>query len=90
MSDVDKYGALVVIDDLSRRFNGVDIQFRRSGTDWPWPWRIQLATNKNERSEYRFTLYGATLREVLAKASQHAEEVASSMLTPNSGGGGKP
>lgn len=48
-----------------QRFNGVDIQFRRSGTNWPKPYRVQVLTNKNERSEFRIAEFYNTLGEAI-------------------------
>ena len=50
------------------RFNGVDIQYRKSGTDWPMPYRVQVFVNKNEREEYRTTVFCDTLDEAIEAA----------------------
>ena len=44
--------------DLSSRFEGVDLQCRRSA--WLFKYRARIITNKNERAEYRVTAYGNT------------------------------
>jgi hypothetical protein len=55
---------LAMLWDLSNRFSGVDLQFRRTTTcsagQWPAPWRARMLTSKNERTEYRITVYGDT------------------------------
>jgi hypothetical protein len=58
------------IDDIARRFAGVDIMYRRHGFDSrciggvrSYPWRARLVTSKNERCEYRVTAYGKTREE---------------------------
>ena len=53
------------LEELVRRFHGIDIQYRRSGTDWPKPWRVRLIATKNERDNYRITSYGETLVEAI-------------------------
>lgn len=52
-----------LIEKLSKRFNGFDLQHRRGGTDWPLPWRAAIRTNKNERHNYRLESFGATPQE---------------------------
>lgn len=67
----DGLGALQA---LGGRFHGVTLDFRRSGTDWPSPWRVRLVSTKNEREDYRLECFGDTaqqaveaLRAVVAK-----------------------
>ena len=47
------------------RFNGVDIQFRASGTDWTKPYKVTVMSNKNEREDYRTTAFFDTLHEAI-------------------------
>ena len=49
-------------------FNGVDIQFRKSGTDWPRPYRVRVYTNKNERQECRTTVFCHTFDDAIKAA----------------------
>jgi len=56
------------------RFNGVDIQFRRSGTDWVKPYRVQVLVNKNEREEMRTTVFCDTLDEAIEAAHGIGDE----------------
>lgn len=53
----------VTIEDICRRFLGVDIQRRREGTGWFYAWRVRLLTSKNESASYRITAYGSTMTE---------------------------
>ena len=50
------------------RWNGVDIQFRRGGTGWPKPYRVRVMPNKNERADYRVTVFCDTLDEAIKAA----------------------
>ena len=50
------------------RFNGVDIQYRRGGTNWPAPYRVRITSNKNERDEFRATLFCDSLDEAIEAA----------------------
>ena len=63
---------------LTRRFSGVDLQYRRVFThvagqaqigspaiDWPGAWRARLVTSKNERADYRITVFGDTPERAL-------------------------
>jgi hypothetical protein len=52
------------------RFNGVDIQYRRSGTNWPAPYRVRVLVNKNEREECRTTVFCDTFEEAVKAAQQ--------------------
>lgn len=58
---------------LGRRFLGVDLQFRRSGVNWPGPWRARLLASKNERDEYRLEAYGADASEAIRQLEQLTE-----------------
>lgn len=51
------------------RFNGVDIQYRRGGTDWPKLYRVRITSNKNERDEFRATLFCDSLDEAIEAAN---------------------
>ncbi len=66
--------ALFVIEEfaeLGKRFQGVDLQFRRTtncgSCGWPAPWRARLLTSKAEREEYRMNAYGRTPFEAISK-----------------------
>lgn len=48
------------LQTLGGRFNGITLDFRRSGTDWPAPWRVRLVSTKNEREDYRLECFGDT------------------------------
>jgi hypothetical protein len=62
----------MTIDDIAKRFMGVDIQYRRTGFDsigGKWsiatqPWRARVVTSKNENAEYRRTVYARTRADV--------------------------
>jgi hypothetical protein len=61
---------VTTIDDIARRFAGMDILYRRHGFDsrciggvMSQPWRARIVTSKNERAEYRVTAYGKTREE---------------------------
>lgn len=41
---------------LGARFQGIDLKFRKEGTDWPNPWRAECFSAKHE--EARFICYG--------------------------------
>ena len=56
---------LGVMESLGTRFHGTDLQFRRSGTSWPFRWRARLLSTKNEREEYRITAFGNTAAEAI-------------------------
>lgn len=58
---------LDTIADIATRFAGLDVQYRRSQPEWSASWRATLVANKNERSDYRITVYGETLREAISK-----------------------
>ena len=47
---------------------GSSLDFRRSESGWPAPWRFRVLPNKNERADYRVTGYGATPRDAVANA----------------------
>lgn len=49
--------ALEQLARLGERFHGVSLEFRRSGTPWPAPWRATLHASKNERGEYRAEVF---------------------------------
>lgn len=46
---------------IARRFAGLDVQYRRSCSEWAAPWRVTLIASKGERAEYRIVRYGETL-----------------------------
>lgn len=50
------------IAEIAVRFQGVSIECRR---DWSPPWRAKLVANKNERDDYRITVYGGTMEEAI-------------------------
>jgi hypothetical protein len=56
---------LAILESLGKRFHGADLQYRRSGTDWPNPWRARIQTTKNEREEYRLSAFGAYPKEAI-------------------------
>ena len=53
--------------ELSKRFIGLDLQYRGdgSGAHWPKPWRAQIVTHKNERSEWREPAFGDTAEQAI-------------------------
>ena len=55
-------------------FNGVDTPFRTSGTAWPMPYRVRVYTNKNERQEYRNTVFCHTFDDAIKEALAQPEE----------------
>lgn len=61
------------LETLGRRFAGVSLSFRKSGTDWPKPCRAKLLASKNEREDYRITVYADTMEgaasELIRKVS---------------------
>jgi hypothetical protein len=65
---------LLTLDELSSRFLGVDIQYRRDSggctAGWPAQWRARLLTSKNERSAYRVVAYGKTLELAVLALSE--------------------
>lgn len=74
--------ALLVVSGITERFAGVDIQYRRRQPEWPAPWRATLIANKNERSDYRITVYGETLVDALGKLSAHVWSLDTAPATP--------
>jgi len=52
---------------LGTRFHGVTLEFRRSGTDWPQPWRVRCVSTKNERENYRLECFGDTAEQAIEK-----------------------
>lgn len=72
-----------VFDDLAKlssRFQGVDVQHRRStsccnGGEWKGDWRVRLLTSKNQRREYRITVYAATAERAIGDLIRHVEAV---------------
>lgn len=51
---------------LGSRFYGVDLAFRRNGTGWPAPWKARCIASKNERYEYRHTVFADTAEQAIA------------------------
>ena len=47
--------------ELGERFHGVDISFRRGGTDWPKRWRARSVSTKHEN----VTVYGDDILEAI-------------------------
>jgi len=58
---------LKLLQALGTRFHGVTLEFRRSGTDWPQPWRVRCISTKNERENYRVECFGDTAEEAIEK-----------------------
>lgn len=58
-----------LLEAMAERFQGVDLQRRRSTScsagAWPSPWRARLRTSKNERREYRMTVYADTADDAI-------------------------
>lgn len=66
------------LEELSRRFAGVDLQRRREGcgpSAWWKPWRARLVTSKNERAEYRITVFGSTADEAVQALAAAVREI---------------
>ena len=55
-----------ILRELSGRFSGFDLQYRRDA-GWPKPWRARLVANKNERAEYRLCAYGDSCEAAVAR-----------------------
>lgn len=73
----DEYMMDVVdwFEEASQRFAGVGIECRRfKPTEWPATWRAQMFASKNERSEYRITVYGDSMYDALSKLRTAVEE----------------
>lgn len=51
----------MTIEELAKRFQGVDVKYRR---DWG-RWAATNHASKNERAEYRVTVTGATAAEAV-------------------------
>lgn len=64
------------LEALASRFHGLDLQFRRSGTGWPSPWRARQIVTKNERADYRITAYGSTAQEAIESLRAEIEKQA--------------
>lgn len=60
---------------LMLRGYGIDLQFRRGGTNWPRWWRGQMVWSKNQRSEYRVVEYGDTVHEVVRQLMRRMIEL---------------
>lgn len=59
--------------NLAVRFQGLTLEYRRQGTDWPQAWRIQTYRAK-QHSDTRVTVYGDTPREAFDKLLHELEE----------------
>lgn len=69
-----------IFSALSTRFLGFDLQHRRDcGGGWnEWqnqPWRARIVTSKNERANYRITVYGPTAEYVCAKLLEAVRKI---------------
>jgi hypothetical protein len=62
---------------MNRLFNGFNftIDYRKDGTSWPNPYRIQILPNKQERQDYRITVFGDSIEEVIQLATEKVEGV---------------
>lgn len=81
MTTADEYMMEAVdgFEAVSKRFLGVDLQFRRTTNsrreskeaEWPCPWRLRLV-----RAGYRITVFGDSLYDAIAKlrAAVEAED----------------
>jgi hypothetical protein len=49
------------IEDIAKRFAGLDIQYRPGPGGWGSQWRVRQIASKNERADYRIIVYGATM-----------------------------
>jgi hypothetical protein len=58
--------SLTDLGKIGRRFQGVDLQYRREGTGWPEQWRARLFASKNERYDYRLVAFGETADAAVA------------------------
>jgi hypothetical protein len=73
----DEYMMDVVdwFEGASLRLAGVGLECRRfKPAEWPEKWRAQMFASKNERSEYRITVYGDSMYDAIAKLRAAVEE----------------
>lgn len=67
-----KRDPLAELDQLAKRFAGIDVKYRRDIGQWT----ARLITSKNERDNYRITCIGATPLEAIIALldAVHAED----------------
>lgn len=63
---------------IGARFHGVDLSFRRGGTDWPGAWRARLHASKNERDDYRLEAFGDSPEAAIEALADAVNRIASS------------
>ena len=64
--------ALASLAALGIRFQGVDLKFRRDGTDWPQRWRAECFSSKHETA--RHVAYGDTPELAIAALVDKVEK----------------
>jgi hypothetical protein len=57
------------ITDLAKRFNGLSIDFRRTETNWPKPWRLKVYSCKDSNDQYRIEEYFESLDDLITRAT---------------------
>lgn len=50
---------------LKDQFQGISIERRSWGTNWPKIWRVKIIVSKNERYDYRQTEYFDSFEEII-------------------------
>ena len=65
---------LELADRLSKKGHGLDIQYRREGTNWPKPWRLKMIYTKNERDHLRVCVFGDSLDAALRAADEALQQ----------------
>ena len=60
---------------LSKRFFGISLEKRASGTGWSNPWRARIVSTKNERGEFRIECFGDTPEEAISNLLKSVEEI---------------
>lgn len=58
---------------LGKRFQGVDLKFRREGTEWAGKWKAECFSSKHEAA--RFVCYGSTPEEAIADLVKAVKEM---------------
>ena len=69
---------MTLIDQLAeagKRFHGISLDYRRSGTNWPHDWRVRLLATKNERDGYRLELFADDPQKALDLLLEKVAEI---------------
>jgi hypothetical protein len=53
---------------------GIDIKYRRQGTNWPYPWRVRIVYTLDMDGNMHQCFYGATLDEALDAAEKYVAD----------------